>query len=364
MLESLGQVDWRSLPHAGGPASDVPEYIRALVSANERVRDDALSQLFSTIWYQGTVYAASAPAVQFLVELVLDPAIKGKVSILGLLDCLATGFSENRKIQDDTREAVEAGIDAYSRLLDDDDWQTRLGAAKVLTSCTGHRGEVGGMLLERFDRETDPRVHFGLLLCLGDVGREQDAQFLQAIIGTVLDPSVLRGPEEERPSPGFLRGAAAVALSQILKSDTPVEAVRVLTETIDNPEPMDEFLEMMPWVPPDAIELACSALSLLGPERALPVLIQCLETTTKRGAYGVGWPLLKLSFPEIDQHTASDVHPPRSISSLSPLQFKVLSALVARDDAWQPPGALDLSSRLKRLGLPDQRGALRAFLQG
>jgi hypothetical protein len=70
MLEGLDQVDWGSLDDAYGPASDVPDQIRALASDGQKVRDDALSELFDNIWHSGTVYEASPLEIPILRALL------------------------------------------------------------------------------------------------------------------------------------------------------------------------------------------------------------------------------------------------------------------------------------------------------
>jgi hypothetical protein len=55
MLERLDTIDWATFSHAYGSAEDVPALIRALRSPDPETRDCALSELFSTIWHQGTV---------------------------------------------------------------------------------------------------------------------------------------------------------------------------------------------------------------------------------------------------------------------------------------------------------------------
>jgi hypothetical protein len=211
-----------------------------------------------------------------------------------------------------------------------------------------------------FERDTDPRVHFGLLLCLGFLGREQDVEFLRPIVGT--EPELRPGSfaEEERPSPGFLRTAAALALIEIQRDTSSVEAVRILSETISNPDPVDEFLEEMPWDPPDAIELVCSVARLLGQAQGLAVLTAALGPVPESGVYSVLWHLMTLAFPEIDEYTADNPHPRREVSCLSLLQVNALRALVARDEAWHPSYSLEFY--LKRLGLPARRQELSTFL--
>jgi hypothetical protein len=107
MLEDLDAIDWSSLTHAHGPATDVPQMLRSLLSEDADVWMQACAELHETIWYQGTVFPASATAIPFLLELLthadlLDPGCPDpgnpsgyRVSPAGcavsLLCCIATG---------------------------------------------------------------------------------------------------------------------------------------------------------------------------------------------------------------------------------------------------------------------------------
>jgi hypothetical protein len=73
MLEGLDAVDWSSLSHAHGPATDVPQLLRSLLSKDTDVRLEACAELHERIWHQGTVYSASAAVVPFLFELLAHP---------------------------------------------------------------------------------------------------------------------------------------------------------------------------------------------------------------------------------------------------------------------------------------------------
>jgi hypothetical protein len=388
MLERLDEIDWGSLQHAGGSAIDVPDQIRALASAKRETRQEALTELFGNIWHQGTVYDSSSFAVPFLIELLNERAIEDKVQILNLLQCLATGSSyldahsnlEHLRERDElddadfkealgqelgwvekTREAVERGIPTYLKLLETDDWQVRLAAAKVLGACDDHKATVAAGLSELFNRETDPRVHFGLLLCLADVGRDEDVELLRAIVGD--EPVTISQPalSEETTSPGFLRWAAAIALAQIEREKTTPAAIRIIEETFANPQPMDEFLEEMPWAPVDAVEMACSVLELLPAGMAVPVLLRAMQSVGERSVQSVFWALLKICFADMGHYTSTRPHERQALASLSPFQRQALQAFVARDEAWDRRWGLDHS--LKSLGLPDRKEKLQAFIQ-
>src|SRR6516162_19752 len=94
MLERLDRVDWASLTHAYGPASDTLDHIRQLASSRASQRKAARGALYSTIFHQGTRYAATAPAVPFLFELLDDPGTPERGEIIRLLVHLAVGYPE------------------------------------------------------------------------------------------------------------------------------------------------------------------------------------------------------------------------------------------------------------------------------
>ena len=73
MLDGLDEIDWSSLRRAYGSAADVPSQLRALLSDDRKLRDDAIGALFSKIYHQGTVYPASSAALPFLYESWIAP---------------------------------------------------------------------------------------------------------------------------------------------------------------------------------------------------------------------------------------------------------------------------------------------------
>jgi hypothetical protein len=91
MLDGLDAIDWSSLTHAYGPASDVPGTLRRLVSEDESARQEALAELCGTIWHQGTVYDATVPAIPFLFELLATDGPQDKAGIVALLTAIAEG---------------------------------------------------------------------------------------------------------------------------------------------------------------------------------------------------------------------------------------------------------------------------------
>lgn len=88
-LEGLAEIPWHKYKHAYGAASDVPKDIRRLASSEVEVREQALWQLFGSIYHQGTIYSATAVAVPFLLRLASDKRLPGRFQLCELLDAIA-----------------------------------------------------------------------------------------------------------------------------------------------------------------------------------------------------------------------------------------------------------------------------------
>lgn len=185
-LRGLDDIPWDTLHHAYGAADDVPGAIRALLSPDEATRDAALDLLCNTIWHQGTVYEATAPAVPFLIALVGLPEVKARIGILYLLGNIAEGSSfldahadlldaraptMGRASPDFdarlarelawvrlAREAVAQGIDAYLTCLADQDADVRSAAVTLLRTLPEYASQTVPALLRLSETEQDAQV--------------------------------------------------------------------------------------------------------------------------------------------------------------------------------------------------------------
>lgn len=91
MLEDVDSIDWASVNHAHGAATDVPDLLRGLASVDAGKREAAIYELFGNVWHQGTIYSATAAVVPFLYALLATPAVQDKSQIACLLASIATG---------------------------------------------------------------------------------------------------------------------------------------------------------------------------------------------------------------------------------------------------------------------------------
>jgi len=146
VLKRLDEVDWAGLEHAYGPATDVPDQVRALRSPDAKTRDDGLWRLFGNIFHQGSRYEAASHATPFLVEVLAAEDTVNRVGVLELLTSIAIGYDECWLPQplsvDDLRAAgpdeaaaydsVRAGVPLFRTLLADSDMALRTRAAYAL----------------------------------------------------------------------------------------------------------------------------------------------------------------------------------------------------------------------------------------
>ena len=77
LLVGLDDVDWSKLSHAYGPATDVPELLRALIdpATTTAERKRVQRALYGNVIHQGTVWSASSRVVPFFVEIVMDASV-------------------------------------------------------------------------------------------------------------------------------------------------------------------------------------------------------------------------------------------------------------------------------------------------
>jgi hypothetical protein len=85
MLRHLDAVPWSDLTHAYGSAADVPGQLRAVADGTGDPEP-----FFGSLWHQGTVYPATAPAVPFLAELAVGVP-RHRATLLRLLAGMACG---------------------------------------------------------------------------------------------------------------------------------------------------------------------------------------------------------------------------------------------------------------------------------
>ncbi|GAB4057274.1 hypothetical protein [Catellatospora paridis] len=108
-LAGLDAVAWHRLHHAYGPATDVPDQLRALRSPAPARRAEALSRLSGNVYHQGTRWQASQAVVPFLVALADDPETPDRSAVVQLLRRIAVGDRRDDGLPFDPERTFAAG---------------------------------------------------------------------------------------------------------------------------------------------------------------------------------------------------------------------------------------------------------------
>jgi len=379
MLERLNQIDWQGLEHAYGPASDVPELIRDLTSADTGAREKALSNLYGNIWHQGTVYEATAPTVPFLIELLEADEVQGKHEILIFLAHLATGRSYkdvhqhlmlSRELVDkpewqaelqqelvwvkNSKDAVALGLPVYRRMLVHPESLVRDAVGYLLASLGTAAKDVAGEIFQRLAIESDDMVKASLVRAFGIVGGEDERTQTRIL-------AFLSGEQ-----PKSLKLAAAMALVGIMRAAAAPQAITVLLDAIQYPDDYSS-LQKSCWQRDDTIvsSVSCFLATLEGPAAlaAEDALIQALGSEKLLQALTIAGALLQLSFQ-------GPIDPGATMNSLTERQQRVLKAFDANHNLWglNVKGAYFESANtgllMRSYHLPSRLSEFQAFVRG
>lgn len=91
LLEGLDQIDWASLRHAYGDASNIPGLFQAMLSREKERCNDALRALSTCIEHQGTVYSSTAAAIPFLYRFLASEQELDRPYLLNIFCNLSSG---------------------------------------------------------------------------------------------------------------------------------------------------------------------------------------------------------------------------------------------------------------------------------
>jgi hypothetical protein len=387
VLEGLAEVPWARLPHAYGPAEDVPGLLRGLRASDPAVGEQALTDLFASITHAGTRYPATAPTVPFLAELAAAPDTPNRHHLLLLLAYAAVGTDwpslpdgvDPGRLGDPTYaprcapgrqdevpwaraayQAVAQEVPQLLGLLDDDDPRLRQATAYLVAWFPQHAAACLPPLRARLGAEPDPNAAATMVVALGLLagahGQVADAPVLAELLGA--------------PEP-LVRWAAAIALARLLVAAPPEPAVAELLGWATGVIPQPPEAEI-PFHDGELGRYALAAAVRPGPaahQRAVEALLARLPMVGPAGdVEGLLWDLLGVTF---DHDTFDMLLPRPRWEQLSRLQQRVLRVVADTDRLWQgdpddpwarndPPPAWN---PLAAHGLPDTRAQLQAYVR-
>jgi len=348
VLGNLDVIDWKSLRHAYGEASDVPKLIRALVSDHPGKREGALDALFSTIWHQGTVYSASPAAVPFLVELLNTDAQEDLPAILELLAHLATGTPDEDEqaasnVATAAREAVSRGLAVYVRRLGHREPAVRVAAAYLLGLFAVD--DVRAALAELVEDDNEPAVRAVAgfaLACVADPARADELR--ERLVDRSEHPAV-----RLYVGLGLARGGAPLVGPHL-------DALAELIEDVDLFGQLDELHDNAARMSYGPLADGLVRLPAEARLRLAPALGRALEAVRGRDALGLATALLGLVFADASLPAGA------TAAVLGDVQRAVLTSLVRAPAAWR---YANIGAALGDIGLAPaltERAALAGWL--
>lgn len=285
MLDNLKSVNWASLHHAYGNASDVPKIIRSLLSSSKDERSIARRELGERINHQGSCYQATPFAVPFLIELIQNRDVLDRHSLILNLVCIAVGLDSDQlpygfnlrefrgvfetrsaKLTAKQRaerssgphinlacyESVNAQANVFVSLLTDDCEDVRIASAFALCwfpECVGTLDLSRTTLLQpakcTTKELTNVALSYGLLSHHLGVSVEAD------LLNPMLDHRLL-----------YVRVAAAIAMA---KSAASTRVVEVLVEGAKSSE-LSNIYETTPFNEGDLQHYARKVLDAIPPD--------------------------------------------------------------------------------------------------
>jgi hypothetical protein len=323
-------VDWSSLEHSYGPATDTPGHLWALEHGDAEGREAAVRHLWGAILHQGAVLSAGPPAIRAVTTL-LDEGRAHPDTVEEIVDFLGNvAVSMDTWIEQGSQarmlplvvDAVAAAYPVVRMLLERSTpdkalfYAETLGEIALMPPLADRRGEVIGQAHAAMARSTGPRYKW--VVYLDELGAD------------------VRGFLED-PDPATRVRAALV------HQDEP-RSQQLILAALDGPP--------LPGVPP--ILLIDAALRITPTFEAI-ALAACrfVRQDDMRGRL-IGWgAVVRFAFAE----------PYSSCRPLTSSQRALLEALVANDHLWSP-GMPDVQQIFKDAGLPHDRDACRTLLQG
>ncbi|TQJ85389.1 HEAT repeat domain-containing protein [Streptomyces sp. SLBN-31] len=179
-LAGLDAHPWASVSHAYGTAEDLPDLLRALAEGGGDA-EEAMSELYSCILHQGTVYSASVDAVPYLAR-IAAAARPGTTEVLCLLGGLAESDDEWAITPGAVRAAVATQVPLLIPLLAHEDADVRRLTAWTLGHTRNAEAALAA-LRSRWTAEDDPGVRAELLVALGRVDLPGAAVETRVLLG-------------------------------------------------------------------------------------------------------------------------------------------------------------------------------------
>jgi hypothetical protein len=343
LLERLDDIDWQAVRASFGPATDVPDILRALAAPDcdaEQV-DELVTRLTIELTVEDTWLVEATPvALPFMLELAAGPGVVARGALLELAHNLsltardiracadASGQEEQVGFADELTGVLGANDPRLMGLLGDPDALVRAWAALLLAlgrRVSSTQTAIVLAVCSALARERAPLAKVAYLAALEDLGVHEPAR-------SHLDDQSFA-----------VRVAAALSLIRVDDASSP--AFACLAEALADPaHTRERYGEAMRFRPLRLAASICSA-GLSAASALLPGLLQVLLESSPYAAEATLEPLLERFFA---QGAAS----PPTLE-----QAAVLHALAEHQQYFR--GVSNPQALLARRNLPTTRAELQ-----
>ncbi|GAA3755773.1 hypothetical protein GCM10022225_45910 [Plantactinospora mayteni] len=268
MFAGLDEIDWAGMSHAYGPATEVPELLRGLVSADPATREVALDGMYGAVHHQGDVYPCTVACVPYLFEVVTHggPGRGPVVSLLASIggaevddpDELVRSAEASRDDEEDDEEAgwaenyrraetaVADGLPVFLDLLTDPDPAVRRAVPEALLVCRAEAPRILDTLRHRLPAEPDGEARAALVEAVGTLVRRAAAGHLPSVPEPSLRAATtwLLELVDDNSAGSALRLTALTSVSagapRMLPADLVPRALALLDGAYQEPSPAPE----------------------------------------------------------------------------------------------------------------------------
>ncbi|ONI91852.1 hypothetical protein ALI22I_07210 [Saccharothrix sp. ALI-22-I] len=235
LFTGLDDIDWSALEHAYGPATEVPDLLRGLVSDDPAVREWALDGMHGAVHHQESVYDSTVAAIPFLLELVGHAGLPGRADVVELLASIGDFDEEDAEdeahefgdVERQAVEAVTAAFPLFLNVLGDPDPAVRRATCGALLVCRAEAARVVDALSERLLVETDADVQTAIVKAFGTLGvRASSGRLSERYLAARLTDLVADHPDST------VRVAALTELARCAPDALPSDLVTVALDVL------------------------------------------------------------------------------------------------------------------------------------
>ncbi len=346
MLEHLDEIDWNSLEHSYGPASDVPAAIRSLLSENEDEWREALDFFWGKVIHQGTVSSATPRTIPFLLEVIEICPESRKPELLELISAFAGAstcpeYSETGPdVIEDCRLGVSRGWQIYLQIYLNSSERGSCAAALALSYCCESALEVAGVLAKHLEHEPNPWKASSGIIAVGKLAGQSKLEWLLHLARSV--------------EHSLVRFCASRAVLESAKDDSPEDIKTEILSYLQNSTQVDDFYERLSFGNGESplgetVQLICRLESFAEFVPGIRAAMQRLRKNDTASIL-VASAILERAFPRESFY----------YESLTPLQCLVIETFVNSDRMWDWGNVLNL---LREYGLPQDREELKGTLR-